>query len=117
MTDQRLDQRHFDEAARRIAELDPERCKEIEIRAVRHMRKRGPPEAMVLLRKLKDEPVSEAWRTRAYETLRRIYRQMMEEGVDTETARVGLSAYVDGQVDVADRWLTADLLIRPWGVA
>lgn len=116
MTDQRPEERHFDEASRRIAEMDLERCREIEIKALRHVRKRGPPEAMILLRKLKMEPLSEEWRTRAYQTLRRFYRQMLAEGVDAETARIGMAAYVDGQVDVADRWLTADIMVRPWRV-
>jgi hypothetical protein len=116
VSDDRLDQRHFDEASRRIAEMETERCREIEIAALRQVRKRGPPEAMVLLRQLKAQPVSEAWRLRAYHTLRRLFRQMLAEGVDADVARVGMAAYVDGQVDAADRWLTADILVRPWGV-
>lgn len=116
MPDDRLEQRHFDEAAGRVAELDVARCREIELKALRHLRKRGPPEVMDLIRHLGHEPVSELWRTRAYQTLRRIFRQMMREGADVDTARVGLAAYVDGQTDTADRWLTADVLVRPWGV-
>ncbi len=106
----------FAAASARIAELDPERCKAIELAALRRVRMRGPPEAADLLRDLKAREPSDAWRERASSTLRRIYRQMLAERVDADTARVGLNAYVDGQVETADRWLTADLLIRPWGV-
>ena len=116
MSAPRLEERHFREASTRIAEMEFERCKEIEIKALRHVRKRGPPEAMNLLRSLKRIPVSEEWQLRAYQTLRRIYRQMMVEGVDGDVGRTGLSAYVDGQVEVADRWLTTDIMVRPWGV-
>ncbi len=117
MSDDRLDQRHFDEASRRVAELDAARCREIELKALRYLRKRGPPAVMDLIRHLGHEPASELWRTRAYQTLRRIFRQMMREGVDADTARVGLAACDDGEPEMADRWLTADVLVRPWGVA
>jgi hypothetical protein len=116
MTDERLEHRLFEAAAGRVAELELARCRDIELKALRHLRKRGPPAAMELLNQLKEQPVSDAWRTRAYQSLRRIYRQMMREGVDADTARVGMAAYVDGQPEMADRWLTMDVLVRPWGV-
>jgi hypothetical protein len=113
--DRERGQRLFAEASARLADLDPERCRELELVALRRVRTRGPLEAAALLRELKALPPGEPWRDRVNHTLRRIYRQMLAERVDADTARVGLNAFLDGQVETADRWLTADLLIRPWG--
>lgn len=114
--DRAVGQALFAAASARIAEMDVERCRDVELKALRRVKVRGPPEAADLLRDLKGRPPSEEWRDRLDHSLRRIFRQMLEERVDADTARVGLNAFVDGQVETADRWLTADLLVRPWGV-
>lgn len=106
----------FAAASGRIAEMEVERCREVELAALRRVRLRGPPEAAELLRDLRARPASAEWRDRLDHSLRRIYRKMLDDRVDADTARVGLNAFVDGQLETADRWITADLLIRPWGV-
>ncbi len=109
----------FRAANDRLHSIDPERCRELEAKALKAApRPPGPrPEMMrELLRDLADAPAGPALRQRVHDTLRRLYVAMERAGHDPEAFRTAANAYLDGQSDVAARWLDLDTLLRPWGV-
>ena len=40
---------------------------------------------------------------------------MLDTDARPDDLRVALNAYLDGQVELASRWFTVDILLRPWG--
>ena len=117
MSDAQAFQSIFRAANARLVDLDLAWCREAELRAVRALRFSGPRPAMVrqLLKNLEDAPLDEALRERVHWTLRRLYRALQGKGVSAEIYRVAANAYLDGQVELAARWLDMDTLFRPWG--
>ena len=111
-----LDQR-FRFANSRLADLSVERCRDIELAQVRTLRFAGPRPPMVrsLVTRMKDEPPSEAWRDRCHHTLRRLYVRLLKEGARSDEVEVALTAYLDGQNELAAKWLDLNTLVRPWG--
>ena len=109
--------RIFAAANSRLHDLELGRCKEIELQQVRALRFAGPRPPMVrtLVHRMKEEPPSEAWKDRCHHTLRRLYVKLFQDREKPETLQVALNAYLDGQSELAARWLDADTLVRPWG--
>ena len=107
----------FAAANSRLVHVEPARCKQIELAQVRALRFVGPRPPMVreLVRRMEEEPPSEAWVQRVHHTMRRLYKALFDAGIAPDTFRTALNAYLDGQTDLAAQWLDADTLIRPWG--
>ena len=90
---------------------------QVEMRQVRALRFVGPrpPMLRALIARMKEEEPSEAWRDRCYHNMRRVTRAMLDTDARPDDLRVALNAYLDGQVELASRWFTVDILLRPWG--
>ena len=106
----------FKRANGRLFDLEPERCRQIEVLAVRSLRFVGPRPPMVraLRAALKEAPLDQC-KDRCHWTLRRLHAHMLGAGAPPEAFQVAANAYLDGQPDSYERWLTVDVLIRPWG--
>lgn len=108
----------FRAANARLLDLPPERCRELELGQLRALQVLPPRPPMLrqLLAALKEGPATGAHRQRCHDTLRRLYVRLQREGADADTFRLAANGYLDGQHDVAARWLDLDTLLRPWGV-
>jgi len=107
----------FRAANSRLADLPLERCRELELIALKAApRPPGPrPEMMrQLLKDLKAAPADEALRKRSHDTLRRVYVELQKQG-SAEELRTALNAYLDGQGELAAKWLSLDVVLRPFG--
>ena len=111
-----LDER-FRFANSRLASLSLEQCREVELNQVRALRFAGPRPQMVrtLVKRMRQEPPSEAWRERCHHTLRRMYVRLLKEGAGSDLVQTALNAYLDCQHELAAKWLDLNTLVRPWG--
>ena len=110
-------QQIFSAANARLADLEPEWCREVEERALRSLRFVGPRPPMVrqLLKDLRTAEDGDALRSRVHWTLRRLHVAMARAKARPEQFQTAANAYLDGLAEVAGQWLDADTLVRPWG--
>ncbi|TNE87428.1 MAG: hypothetical protein EP330_18350 [Deltaproteobacteria bacterium] len=115
--DRKAFDRVFAAANSRLSELSVERCRAIELAQTRAIRVVGPKPALLkaLLRQMGEEPPSEAWRSRSHWSMRRVYKRLFDEGERAEVLQTALNAYLDGQTELAGKWMDLDTLVRPWG--
>lgn len=107
----------FQAANSRLADLPLERCREIEMIALRSApRPPGPRPPMLreAIRALKQASVDDKLRARSHDTLRRIYVALQQARADPESLRMALNAYLDGQGELGARWLVLDVVLRPF---
>lgn len=107
----------FRAAIDRLSSFEPERCREVELGQLRALRVPAPRPAMLreLVRVLETLPAEEAHRDRCHDTLRRLFVAMQKAGAPADSFRMAANAYLDGQHELAARWLDLDTLLRPWG--
>ncbi len=107
----------FSRANSRLADLDDARCRELEWAQTRTLRAamRGHPMLMGLIQEMRDQPAGPAWKARVHHTMRRLHAAMLKAGEPVDRYQVAVNAYLDGQTELASRFLTAEILLRPWG--
>ena len=105
----------FRAAVDRLASVDPERCRELELGQLRALRVPPPRPPMLreLLGELESRAAEETHRDRSVDTLRRLFVAMQRSGASTDAFRTAANAYLDGQHEIAARWLDLDTLLRP----
>lgn len=107
----------FRAANSRLADLEPERCRELELGQLRALRILGPRPPMLreLLADLRTAPAGPELQQRCHHTLRRLHVALQRARATPETYQLAANAYLDGQHELAARWLDLDTLLRPWG--
>lgn len=117
MSDRAAYQHIFEQANSRLHDLSDDWCRDIELAQTKALRFVGPRPAMVkqLLRDMKEQPAGPAWKQRAHHTMRRLFVAQLNGGVRAETFQTAINGYLDGQSELAARFLTVDVLLRPWG--
>ncbi len=110
-------QQSFDLADARLFHHSDERCKEIELNAARSLRFIGPRPQMLrdLLKTMKAEEPGPAFKDRAHKTLRRIFAAMFKANERHDRFEVAATAFIDGQKETLEVYLTPDIYLRPWG--
>ena len=100
----------------RLDELSDERCRDIELAQTKALRpaNRGNGMLRELLATMREEPAGPAWKERVHHTLRRTWTALERQGGDADAFRTAINAYLDGQTELAARWLDADAILRPW---
>jgi len=109
-------QRIFSAANGRLHDMSDERCREVELGQVRALKVvPRPPMLRELIRRMKEEPASPQFKERCHHTMRRLFAAMLKADERPDAFQVAVNGYLDGQVELAGRWLTRDVLLRPWG--
>lgn len=110
-------QRAFDRANTRLSELSVERCRELELLAARSLSFIGPRPPMLkeLIQRMEAEPASEDFRERLHHTLRRLFARMLQAGARYESFETATTGLLDGQKELLQAHLSAELYLRPWG--
>jgi len=107
----------FRAANSRLADLPLERCREVELLALRAApRPPGPRPPMMreAIRALQAAPVDEKLRARCHDTMRRVYVELQQDRADPESLRMALNTYLDGQAELGAKWLVLDVMLRPF---
>ncbi|MCO4744290.1 MAG: hypothetical protein KC912_05840 [Proteobacteria bacterium] len=117
MPDRRAYQHIFEQANSRLHDLSDDGCRDLEIAQTRALRVIGPRPEMLrtLVRTMKEEPAGPAFKQRAHHTMRRLFKACFDADLRAETFQTAINAYLDGQTELAAKWLTIDVLLRPWG--
>jgi hypothetical protein len=117
MTDRSAYQRIFSAANSRLHDLPDERCREVELAAVRALKVLPPRPPMLreLLRRMKEEPAGPPWKDRCHHTMRRLFAAMLQARERPDQFQVAINGYLDGQAELSGQWLTLEVLLRPWG--
>lgn len=117
MPDRRAFDAIFAAANSRLHDLDPAWCRRIELAQTKAFRVVGPKPAMLksLLREMDEEPASEAWKQRCHHSMRRVYKRCFDENQRGEVLQTALNAYLDGQTELAGKWMDLETMLRPWG--
>jgi hypothetical protein len=108
----------FRAANSRLFDLSLERCREIELIALRSApRPPGPRPEMLrdAIRAVGAAPLDDKLKDRCHDTLRRIYVALQNDRADPEALRMALNAYLDGQGELGAKWITLDVVLRPFG--
>jgi len=116
MADRAAYQRIFEAANGRLYDLGDDRCRDIEYRQTRALQAMPRP-AMLrdLIRQMKAEPASAQWKDRCHHTMRRLFAAMLRDNERPDTFQIAINGYLDGQAELASKWLTIEVLLRPWG--
>ena len=110
-------QKIFSAANSRLYDMTDSRCREVEYGQTRALKAMPRPQILrELVAKMKDEPAGPRWKERCHHTLRRLHVALLKEGERPETLQIALNGYLDGQTELAAKWLTLEVMLRPWGV-
>lgn len=116
MADRDEYQRIFSAANGRLNDLSDDWCRDLEMAQTKAIRVvPRPPMLRALLKEMKAQPASPAWKQRAHHTMRRLFKACIEADLRGEAFQTAINAYLDGQTELAAKHLTLNVLLRPWG--
>ncbi len=109
-------QRIFAAANSRLYDLSDERCRDVEYGQTKALKAMPRPQMLRdLLREMGDEPPSQLWKDRCHHTMRRLFAAMLKADERPDTFQIAINGYLDGQAELAAKWLTVEVMLRPWG--